>query len=63
MDKSRVELAKANELCHTANKLGSWPSKQKIVLWHCGPIAIGADVNPNKFEARGKKVALAKVQG
>jgi hypothetical protein len=62
MNKSGVELAKANELRHVANELGSRPGKQKIVFQFGRLIAIGADVNPNKFKTRWKEVAFAKVQ-
>jgi hypothetical protein len=62
MNKSGVELAKADELCHVAKELGSRPGKQKIVFQLGRPIAIGADVNPDKFETHWKEVAFAKVQ-
>ncbi len=63
MNKARVELAKADELRHVADKLWAWPSKQKVVLRFRGPIAVGTDVDSNEFEALRKEVVFAKVQG
>ncbi len=62
VNKTRVELAQADEFCHVADKLWGWPCKQKVVLGFCRPVAVGTDIDSDKLEALRKEVALAKVQ-
>ena len=62
MNKTQVELQKADEFCHITNKLRSWPSFKKGVhglRWH---VAINTHVDTNKLKPLGEEMAFANVQ-
>ncbi len=62
MNEMGVELGKADEFCHIADKLRGQSSCQKSVLGFGRPVAIYTHVNSNELKMLRKKVAFAKVQ-
>ncbi len=62
MDEPRVELSKTNELGNIANSFGSRPCIEQRMLGLSRSIAVRADVNAYKLEARWKDMALAQTQ-
>jgi hypothetical protein len=62
MNKTGVDLGKANEFHHVTDKLRGRPGIQKSMLGFGRPVITDTCVNSNKLEALREKVAFAKVQ-